>query len=331
MKTKTLLLLALFAGMTTACVEKEKDLFEGEVNEIPNVPLENFKFTEDFEVPVKDGHGTVVKYNGEVIYRGNVATTIQVPKSLVGTRTGELTWHFDPDFVWNPGQWSYQYRMEGMLLFEDLDKDDFDYNDFVTRVMYFLDVNCHDNNGTSKRILRNVRVGDLQVWPLAMGNTLPLTFGFELVRTDTGELLFDYVIYEDVRANTFDGQKGFINTDLDIDHMRMNNRNVSYRNGDEIEPEDLDVECLAFNFYIQTNGGPKRYTADSRKAVATTNNQPFGVFIPMVSDFKYPIERASIYDAYPNFRSWLEGGNVSPFGEQNDELLYPWSVRENTW
>lgn len=321
MKTRALLPMALIAVMMTACVENEKDLFDGEKLEIPSVPLENFRFTEDFEVPVNDGEITVVTFNGEVIYEGNVATTIQVPKTLANTRAGGLAWHFKPNLT--PGKWSYVQSMEGVVMFEDLDDDDFDYNDFVTRVKFQLVVDANTTHAT------RVQIGNLESYPKAMGATLPLTFGFEIVRTDTDELLHDITIYQDVREKAFDGEEGFINTVIEQKHTKMYNRNSSVANGASVAPAGLRVEDLAYNFYIKTKNGRKRYTADSQKAVPTNNGQPFGLFIPTVTSFDYPIERIPIYAAYPNFIKWLSGVNVNPFEDPVDDKLYHWQSRES--
>lgn len=312
---KKLLFLMMVAFIASAC---EKDLYDEKADE---KQLKKFVFTEDFEVPVKEGCITTVTYNGEVLYEGNVAVTIQVPKTDVSTRSDSgLEWHFTGAEGGNSTSYYYSIMKSGVLLFEDMTDGDNDYNDFVCRVEWQFAVNL---NGAGN--ITTLELAKLGVYPLAMGNMLPLSFGFEVVNTANNTLIDDIVLYSDVRNEAFDGTKGFINTDKELPAFALGNRNYfpygGHTGSSKTYKPSIRYTEFTYNFYIAVNG-VKRYTADSSKALLTDSKTPFGIYIPNVQSFKYPIEKTSIYEAYPNFKKWLEGQNVAPFVGGVAGLLY---------
>lgn len=331
MRKRNFLLLLLFAGGMTACIDGDKDL-SLEMTP-PDVPIENYKFTKDFLVPVESGNTTIVTYNGETIYEGNVATTIQVPKfSTIATRNGTgLEWHFVPENG-TGNSWHYQTYREGLLLFEDIPNGDNDYNDFVCYIFEQFQVNLDGNGYIRTDPGQGLQFSRLGIYPKAMGNTIPLSFGVEIVRSDTGEYIDDVIIYNDIRKEAFENAEGFINTDPErpvIMHGNGFSNIEMMEEGKRYYPQNLRENGFAINYYIIANG-KKHYTADSSKAVKTANNAPFGLFIPKSDDgwmtlyknFKHTVENTSIFQAYPNFTGWLKNEHTTPFLNPEDKLLY---------
>lgn len=304
----------VFTVVVLASCVNEKNLYEGV---IPDVPLENYKMTTDFDVPVKDGYKTIVTYDGEVIFEGNYPATIQVPKFSTNlTRSTGLDWHFE---VYDSSDYDLKKYITGILMFEDIVDGDNDYNDFVC----YVDIKIHSEM-TSQGELTRIHIPNFKVTTHAMGNLLPLKFGIEIINKATGEYIDDIIYFEDIRKECYDGIVGFINTVED--GVKVKNKKhenwpaKDYRDGKLPLPK-MDINNLAINFYIVVNGA-KHYTADSDKKLATSNNTPYGLFIPNKKNFKYPKETISIFKAYPNFGDWLKGGASNPFVSPNNELLY---------
>ncbi len=315
---KRILFLLMIVFVAAAC---EKDLYDYEAAE---EQLKKFVFTEDFEVPVKEGYITTVTYNGEVLYQGNVAVTIQVPKTdvLAGTRASGLEWHFDgAEGAPDGNKFGFTTWKNGLLLFEDMTNGDNDYNDFVcfVKTQFRVDMAYGD-----KRIT-NFHLADLEVFPMALGNTLPISLGFEIINTANNTPIDNIILYKDVRANAFGGKTGFINTDASLPKVTDLSSSSFSKNYSLSVIGNMQPDQFTFNYYIVVNG-EKRYVADSSKALLMDNNTPYGLFIPLNFDerstFKYPIEKKSIYEAYPNFGKWVEGENVEPFAGGVPEYLY---------
>lgn len=318
MRRKALLLMVLAAGIMASCVEGEKDLFVDTTP--PNVPIENYKFTRAFEVPVEDGMTTVVTYNGETIYEGNYPAIIQVPKfNMAETRSSGLDWHFVV-YDGDSSEKKFKKDIHGVLMFEDVVNGDNDYNDFVCHIE-LKNIMGDITNGK----LTHLQLPNIKIDPQAMGNLLPLKFGMEIVNKSTDHLIDDIIFYQDIRGECFEGKDGFINTsEVIVKGKDSSNRPKSakkYGEKEAIALPDMSVNDLAINFYIIVNGA-KHYTAESNKALTTNKTTPYGLFIPFETSFKYPIETVSIFQAYPNFGKWLEGENTNPFLNPDNSLLY---------
>lgn len=321
---RTVFLLSILAivGMTISCVDDDKDI-STIPQEVPDVPLENYIFTTNFEVPTKEGNNTVVTYNGEVIYEGNYPTTLQIPKfTATTTRNSGLDWHFVPNNS-SGNAWHYQISRSGILMFEDIPNGDNDYNDFVCRMEEQFQVNLDGNGNIRTENGLGLEFSKLGIYPIAMGNTLPLKLGVEIVNLATGGFIDDIIIFNDVRQECFDGVDSYINTDPTLEKFNTGNRNYFKFGGVNTiryYPAIKENE-FAINYYIMVNN-VKYYTADSSKALATTNKVPYGLFIPNMQSFKYPIEKTSIFEAYPNLGKWLKGDDLDPFANPNTSLLY---------
>lgn len=302
----------LFANIVSCGVE---DIYQE-----PNI--EQFKLTSEFVVPVQSGYNTIVKYNGEVIYEGNVSTTIDIPKYPANTRAGDgLEWHFVPNNE-EPGIWHYQIVRYGVLMFEDVPGGDNDYNDFICFMKDQYQVNVNGFTGMIKT--DGLEFSNLEIYPKAMGNSIPLSFGVEIVRIDNKEIIDDIIIYDNIRKEAFDNTTGFINTDTKVKPFELYNRNTSIFGGGKNKryyPKDLDKNGFAINYYIIANG-VKYYTANSTKAQLTKNKTPYGLFIPNVTRFDYSSETVPIWEVYPNFKEWIKGVDINPFSVVNSEYLY---------
>lgn len=290
----------------------------------PNI--EQFKLTTEFVVPIKEGYNTIVTYNGDTIYEGNVSASVDIPKysSTISTRgSSGLEWHFVPNNT-NNGTWHYQITRYGILMFEDVPNGDNDYNDFICFIKDQYQVNI---DGFTNLIRTDKGTGlqfsNLEIYPKAMGNSIPLSFGVEIVRMDNKEIIDDIIIYKDIRKEAFDGTVGFINTDPNSKPFDLHNRNISVLAGKDVRyyPKNLDKNGFGINYYIIANG-VKHYTANSTKPQLTKNKTPYGLFIPNVFMFNYPIETTPIWEVYPNFENWVNGENIDPFKIVNTEQSY---------
>lgn len=288
--------------------------------------IEQFKLTTEFIVPIQEGHNTVVTYNDEIIYDGNVSVTIDVPKySQITTRSSPgLDWHFVPNNT-QDGTWHYQITRSGILMFEDIPSGDNDYNDFICFMKDQYQVNVDGFTGLIRTdIGTGLEISNLEIYPKAMGNSIPLSFGVEIIRIDNKEIIDDIIIYNDIRKEAFDNAKGFINTSLDAKPFELYNRNTSVFGGGKSKryyPENLGKNNFGINYYIIANG-TKYYTANSTIPQLTKNKTPYGLFIPNVNSLNYPLEGIPIWKAYPSFRDWVNGENLNPFNAQNSEHIY---------
>lgn len=288
--------------------------------------IEQFKLTTEFIVPIQEGYNTVVAYNNEIIYNGNVSVTIDVPKySQIATRSSPgLEWYFVPNNT-QDGTWHYQITRSGILMFEDIPNGDNDYNDFICFMKDQYQVNIDGFTGLIRTdIGTGLEISNLEIYPKAMGNSISLSFGVEIVRIDNKEIIDDIIIYNNIRKEAFDNAQGFINTSLGVKPFELYNRNTSVFGGGKSKryyPKKLNKNGFGINYYIIANG-IKYYTANSTMPQLTKNNTPYGLFIPNISKFNYSLEGVPIWKAYPNFKDWVSGENLNPFDVQNSEYLY---------
>ena len=301
----------------------------GEIDLFNPQNVEKFKLTQLVSAPVTRDSISIAIFNGDTIYRGNVHTSIEVPKiSTTSTRNvySGLQWHFIPN---ETGNYFYQKIFKGIALFEDIPNGDCDYNDFVCKIGYQIDVDVTQDGYINHQNGNGLKLSITGIYPIAMGNTIPLSFGIEIVRTDNNSYLLDEILYDDIRRDAFRDESGFINT-VAKNHDTQNANLSSVYN--VMVPEKLEKNNIAINFYIVSNG-KKHYMVNANKAGLTQNYTPWGLFIP-ISDgiyynpsdigFKYPKESLSIFDTYPNFRKWVNGETDDPFSEVVEENLFQW-------
>ena len=307
---KLLLFLTIAAGLT-ACIKDDVYV---------EPTMEQYKLTTEWTVPVQDDCITVVEYNGEVIYEGNVPMNIDVPKDNYGsTRSLEgLEWHFVPNGKPLLGNSYYTEYRNGIFAFEDAPNGDNDYNDFIC---YFKEAYSVFLKGVHQ--IDHILFKKLEILPKALGNSIPLSFGIELVNVNSGDMIADIIIYKDIRKEAFNGATGFINTDKNIPEFELNSKCDKIITEQAFRPEnDLKNSELGINYYIIANG-KKYYTADSNRAKLTENKTPYGLYIPTTSNYwDYPIEKSPIWEGYPNFKNWILGKKQGPFSERKSKYLY---------
>ena len=210
-------------------------------------------------------------------------------------------------------------------MFEDVPTGDNDYNDFICFMRDQYQVNVDPRTGLIRTDEgTGLEFSNLEIYPKAMGNTIPLSFGVEIIRIDNKQVIDDIIIYRDIRKEAFDDTKGFINTSPKLEPFKLYNRNISIFGGNKTKryyPQNLDRQGFGINYYIIANG-KKYYTANSTIPKLTKNKTPYGLFIPNVTRLDYSIESFPIWLAYPRFNLWLDGQDINPFGENNSEYLY---------
>lgn len=289
--------------------------------------VKKYKLTESIEAQINENYISIATFNGDTIFVGNVSTMVDVPRiNTSHTRNvyEGLEWHFIPN---ESNNWFYQKIFKGVALFEDVPNGDCDYNDFVCKIGYQIDVDVDYNGYVNINNSNGLKVSITGIYPLAMGNTLPIGFGFEIVNLKDNSYLIDKIIYEDIRRDAFDNVQGFINTTEPNFDPQNRNYSADYS---VVFPKKLDKNGFAVNFYIKC-GDKKHYMVDSSRADLTQNYTPWGLFIP-ISDaiyynpseigFRYPKEMKSIFDTYPCFSGWVNGENTNPFAEVIEENLY---------
>lgn len=303
----TIILIAL-----TGCLQEHKYITDEEI-------LSNYSLVDKVLVTPKEGHTTIVTYKGDTIYKGNVETFVSIPKSFGSARANDLEYHYVLENEKN--KWYYLTSRQGLLLFEDLSNGDNDYNDFVCWIKEEIGVNLNGNG-----LITGLSMSNFQIRPLAMGNELPLEFGFEIRHLESGKLYFENIFSKDVRTDYFNGKKGFINT---TDECKIDISTLP-RDGHGIPTWSnpfRDNGSLAVNWFIVV-GGEKRYLADSSLAnipnTLKDDRVPYGLFLPNQTEntFKWTKETISIGTAYPNFYKWTQGEYVNPFSNPNDNLLF---------
>lgn len=204
-----------------------------------------------------------------------------------------------------------EYKNKGVfdeyatVCFEDDIIGDCDYNDLVFKVHSRL---IYASNKYKVQFI---------ISPLAMGNSIPLKLGFE---TYSGE---EYILANDCRDDMFNGEKDFINTELDKPKLTF--KDIHTRVYDLGTQDSWNNTRI--NWFIETNG-KKLYVAaydHNREYFDYVNSKgkPFGLVIPDVWEFYYPIEKVNINKAYPLFDDWLKG-KVSTFkqGNTQSQFLY---------
>ena len=313
------LILMLFAFFQLSCVD-DVDLFDYET-------IEKYKLTETVQTVVEEQYISIATFNGDTIYKGNVNTYVDVPKfNLIQSRNvySGLEWHFIPN---ESGNYFYQKLYKGLAMFEDIPNGDCDYNDFVCKIGYQVDVDVDGNGYININNSNGLKISITGIYPIALGNTIPLKFGIEVVNLSNNSYLMDQILYEDIRRDAFRNEEGFLNTSEKNYDTRNENLSAVYN---VLFPAKLDKNGFAINFYIVANG-KKHYMANSKKADLTQNYTPWGIYIPITdtsyynpSDpgFRYPKETISLFDTYPNFIPWTKGERSEPFNECISENLF---------
>lgn len=311
---KVLNLLLLGAIAFTACSD-DKDYY---VERTKESLYQLANLSEEIVPEFKEGFNTLYMMGEDTVFYGNMHIVMAtVP---VEVKTKALN---PPVFIPNnKGIEFSNSKREGILMFEDIIDGDFDYNDFILDFKEDLKVSKKDGR-------YEVKIAGSNLKPLAMGNMIPLSFGFEIRDSKTKELLRDEVVFHDVRQECFGGRQGFINTVKGEASVNVKTLHTE----DKVFYFDSLENPIALAWYIIANG-EKHYTVDAALilggdvdyvSLANEAGYPYGIFYPInnTSQFRYMEERSQIWESYPNFKRWVAGQDVAPFGTiENTDKLY---------
>lgn len=263
---------------------------------------------------------------------GPTSTEVLVPANAMavdGLRAvdiNELT--YEVRFASFSGAAANVHTMQSTIAFEDLRKGiDGDYNDFIVDIWSNMKV---EKNGSQTV----VKVEWEKITPIAMGAEYDMAFGCKVALFKGEELVDekDVVISKDVRRDYFGGTVGLLNTIKDglfvktESVSRENEEFVSFTNAPD------GVTCHLIYYIDVRNTGWRHYAVAVAK---TSNNEDFdlssldgavvgaskdhdiehamGLYMPSSLEFAYPVEKMSIFEAYPDFKKWLANPAFNPF------------------
>lgn len=285
MKQKFLLLAAVLVLITSSCIK--------DVSVYQPIDISRFDFFEEVEIPAPaSGMLSVVtsKDSGDTLMISRVAAPLEkgifedIEISYVpAVQTRAASEYLLPEDVMTVWQTNY------MVMFEDTENGDNDYNDCVLWIK-----TIKSGSGNKGYTLEKVTV-----YPIALGSSDGTIIDFGMVLPDRSE---QKVL--NVRKELFKSQKGFINTES------------TDAETDEFEAKELLEETVVGNmingvrFFIEVNG--KRIyaayggTNGNSGVNVGKNGMPCGI---VLSQGKvYPQEKVSINTVYPLFDKWLRGG-----------------------
>ena len=159
--------------------------------------IANCVTSEPFEVPVQEGYATYVMYGQDTVAIVTQPMTIQIPKgmkvSTKGSTGDEISIEYE---VLNDTDAKIAYNKSWQaIMFEDTRSGDYDYNDLIIHVR-----NLHSWNKLQ-----------IDIQPIALGSQKVIKLGC-VIGNDKSK----HIISEDVRKDLFGGEKGFINTQSDL-------------------------------------------------------------------------------------------------------------------
>lgn len=328
------LALILLAGCTSEIYETKedqgKDTPKGELDEAKaQAIIKNITDIGEYDVPVKEGHITVVTYNSDTLAVTDEPMTIWVPKSAVATKAQSgLQTHYidgnDPDAAAEiknlkaPGNVGHIWQT---IAFEDSYVGDYDYNDLVIHPKYSL---------SSSGILK------IGIHPIALGGTKQIGLGFKVFQK--GEQVGkDIIVTENCREELFDGMEGFINT------VKFNH----HWEGFKWTKKDIKIDpkkgAPSIIWFIKIDQNARLYSVNDKFGSLDANYRPYGLVITetgktYVQDdqkgvvgwnwFTYPKETCNISDCYPSFDKWLRGeGSLS---HEDDELQNVFNINDES-
>lgn len=304
MKQKFLLLAAVLVLITSSCIK--------DVSVYQPIDISRFDFFEEVEIPAPaSGMLSVVtsKDSGDTLMISRVAAPLEkgifedieisyVP--AVQTRAAsEYLLPLDVMTVW---QTNY------MVMFEDTENGDNDYNDCVFWIK--TTKSGSGNNG--------YKLEKVTVYPIALGSSDGTIIDFGMVLPDRSEQKVS-----NVRKELFKSQKGFINTESSDAEI------------DEFEAKVLLKETVLGNtingvrFFIEVNG--KRIyaayggTNGNSGVNVGKNGMPCGIVLSQRKE--YPQEKVKINMVYPLFEDWLRGkldNGDKPFNQAEKGICVKW-------
>lgn len=333
-------LVFLLSALSLMACNKNED--NENVEKTSSYELSDWAMMKEVEVSVPEGQKAMV-YVGESLKAevlGPQETSVIVPayaKASSGVRSGVnmSQLEYKVEYVPMSGEQASTYSDQATIAFEDLRENiDGDYNDLIVDVKSLMSVRKSGDDLI-------VNVSFLQIAPIAMGAEYDMAFGCKIVAFSAdNELLdsVDVVLSDDVRRDYFGSTKGMINTTIGkTDYETQKQENLAGKVAEFKGLAMLSGVKVQLIYYIDVeNTGWRHYAV----AVAeTANNMAYklgfdgefvgagvkqdvihalGLYLPSVDSeaiegsepiapFRYPAEKISIFDVYPNFAKWLAG------------------------
>ena len=195
-------------------------------------------------------------------------------------------------------------------MFEDTRSGDYDYNDLIIHVR-----NLHSWNKLQ-----------IDIQPIALGSQKVIKLGC-VIGNDKSE----HIISEDVRKDLFGSEKGFINTQSDLQPVCYS---LERRLDHELEKGKDEYASIAWFIEVDDN----RYFAINADAeysdydLLNEEGMPYGLVVYGLNGshgtFAYAEEKNSLFEAYPDFKSWING-EVVTFGKYADKkMIYKYNYEK---
>lgn len=245
-------------------------------------------------IPEK-GMIAVVTYENDTLAVLNTYANIIVPKDL--TDEEKLRISIDEKPLVECKTYSQYWQA---VAFEDTKVGDYDYNDLVIHVK-----NVCDRPWGKDYIKQSI-----VIQPIALGGTVDITLGFIL--SDFTE----HIISTNVREDLFDSKEGFINTIGEPIRYKLDK--------DVLTNYKLDKSNTPWVAWFIEVDGERLYAISSEIPtkiydMLNSDGMPYGLV--KYSTFAYPIEKTSVFTAYPDFKGWING-NKSSLGNGLKSYLY---------
>lgn len=198
--------------------------------------------------------------------------------------------------------------LEMVLAFEDTKDGDHDYNDLIFQVRLQIVNNEDGTNNTTAEIT-----------PVAYGATKKIAMG--VVLSGPNNTYVDKLLYDDCRAEMFEGDQGFINT-------RGTRKKYSPISNIELA-SNLNGAVTCVSWYIEVNG-ERLYASNTFQQCLDNENMPQGLVLINLRDdiysfekggttyycgndfWQFPEESVNVNAVYPGFdEAFLTKGNFS--------------------
>lgn len=258
-----------------------------------------------YEIPLKEGMVSIVIYGDDTLAITGIPMTINIPKEALMSKaksSDELKVSYSNEPKFEGYKDCGTIRTDCVLMFEDTRSGDDDYNDLIIWV-----------RKTEKRTWwPDYTVScEFAIKPIALGAIKDFKLGVENERGT------EFVLVENCRKELFNGERGFINTEVNVAPKIYPVKTVKT----EEWKYNQSVGNTTMNWFIETSD-EKMYIAETDKAVNQSNLQqfgnekgrPYGIAFPTTGSNIfgyggpfYATERTPIQQVYRNFGDWIRG------------------------
>lgn len=298
MKQKFLLLAVVF---TFASCVKDVSVYQP-------IDISRFDFFEEVEIPAPASGmlGVVTsKDSGDTLMITRVAAPLEkgVFEDIDVSYTPDIQSRVVASSVLPEGVmtvWNSTY----MVMFEDTENGDNDYNDCVFWVE------------TKKEGSVNIglELKKVTVYPVALGSSDATVIDFGMVLPDGSEIK-----ESNVRKTLFNDRKGFINTELsklvEIDKSSAKKLLKEEVSGNTVEGVRFFIEVNGKRIYAAFGG-----TNGFGEVTIGKDGMPCGIVLSQKKE--YPQEKVSINTVYPSFDKWLRGeSDKKPFDKAEGQCV----------